>query len=91
ASGSWEAAQSAYVLDRGHRSRLITPDQGTRGARIRAARRVPYQAVVGAREAGAGLAAVRLRDGRRPGALPVPDLLSRIAERVAARGTALWD
>jgi threonyl-tRNA synthetase len=52
---------------------------------------VPYQAVIGEREADGGLAAVRLRDGRRPGALPVEEVLSRIAARVAARGTALWE
>ncbi|GAA2731031.1 threonine--tRNA ligase [Streptomyces nogalater] len=75
----------------GLRAELAGPAEGTLGARIRAARLVPYQAVIGAREAGAGLAAVRLRDGRRPGALPVPELLRRIAARVAARGTALWD
>ncbi|OLZ63676.1 threonine--tRNA ligase [Streptomyces sp. IMTB 2501] len=75
----------------GLRAELAGPAEGTLGARIRAARLVPYQAVIGDREAGAGLAAVRLRDGRRPGALPVPELLSRMAARVAARGTVLWD
>nr|WP_237281842.1 threonine--tRNA ligase [Streptomyces griseochromogenes] len=74
----------------GLRAELAAPEQGTLGARIRAARLVPYQAVIGEREAGAGLAALRLRDGRRPGALPVPELLHRIAERVAARGAVLW-
>ncbi|MFI6360208.1 threonine--tRNA ligase [Streptomyces sp. NPDC050743] len=75
----------------GLRAELAGPDQGSLGARIRAARLVPYQAVIGAREAAAGLAAVRLRDGRRPGELPVPELLSQIAGRVAERGTALWE
>ncbi|MGW5459667.1 threonine--tRNA ligase [Streptomyces sp. NPDC003996] len=75
----------------GLRAELAGPDQGSLGARIRAARLVPYQAVIGAREAAGGLAAVRLRDGRRPGELPVPELLSRIAGRVAERGTALWE
>jgi threonyl-tRNA synthetase len=74
----------------GLRAELAGPDQGSLGARIRAACLVPYQAVIGAREAAGGLAAVRLRDGRRPGELPVPELLSRIAGRVAERGTALW-
>ncbi|MFJ4523671.1 threonine--tRNA ligase [Streptomyces sp. NPDC088810] len=85
------AALVREALALGLRAELAGPGEGTLGARIRAARLVPYQAVIGAREAGAGLAAVRLRDGRRPGALPVPDLLRRITERVAARGTALWD
>ncbi|MGW1601376.1 threonine--tRNA ligase [Streptomyces eurythermus] len=75
----------------GLRAELAGPAQGTLGARIRAARLVPYQAVIGPREAGAGLAAVRLRDGRRPGALPAAELLRRITARVAAHSTVLWD
>ncbi|MFJ9865272.1 threonine--tRNA ligase [Streptomyces sp. NPDC101165] len=74
----------------GLRAELAAPEQGTLGARVRAARLVPYQAVIGDREADAGLAALRLRDGRRPGALLVPELLRRVADRVAAKGTALW-
>jgi threonyl-tRNA synthetase len=79
------------AVARGLRAELAGPDHGTLGARVRAARLVPYQAVIGEREADGGLAAVRLRDGRRPGALPVEEVLSRIAARVAARGTALWE
>ncbi|WP_053661103.1 threonine--tRNA ligase [Streptomyces sp. MMG1121] len=91
-----EQAEQAAELVReavglGLRAELAGPEQGTLGARIRAARLVPYQAVIGAREAAAGLAAVRLRDGRRPGALPGAELLRRIADRVAARGTVLWN
>ncbi|MEU2712924.1 threonine--tRNA ligase [Streptomyces sp. NPDC007205] len=85
------AAVVRQALELGLRAELAGPADGTLGARVRAARLVPYQAVIGAREAGAGLAAVRLRDGRRPGELPVPELLARITARVAARGTALWD
>ncbi|MGW1283522.1 threonine--tRNA ligase [Streptomyces sp. NPDC002586] len=85
------AAVVREARELGLRAELAGPAEGTLGARIRAACLVPYQAVIGDREAGAGLAAVRLRDGRRPGALPVPELLSRIAARVAARGSALWD
>ncbi|MFI9422292.1 threonine--tRNA ligase [Streptomyces achromogenes] len=84
-----ELVREAVAL--GLRAEPAGPAEGTLGARIRAARLVPYQAVVGAREAGAGLAAVRLRDGRRPGPLPVPELLRRITARVAARSSALWD
>ncbi|MGW1912215.1 threonine--tRNA ligase [Streptomyces sp. NPDC002076] len=93
--GEEQLEQAAAIVRRavelGLRAELMGPAEGTLGARIRAARLVPYQAVVGAREAAAGLAAVRLRDGRRPGELPVAELLSRIAARVAARGTVLWD
>ncbi|MFF3328597.1 threonine--tRNA ligase [Streptomyces sp. NPDC002888] len=79
------------AVARGLRARLHGPEDGTLGARVRAARLVPYQAVIGDREADGDLAAVRLRDGRRPGALPAADLLDRVEARVVARGTALWD
>ncbi|MFD7135608.1 threonine--tRNA ligase [Streptomyces sp. NPDC059894] len=78
------------AVARGLRAEVHGPRDGTLGARIRAARRVPYQAVLGEREAEGGLVAVRLRDGRRPGALPVDEVLRRIADRVAARGPELW-
>ncbi|MFE7964905.1 MULTISPECIES: hypothetical protein [Streptomyces] len=47
------------------------------------------QAVLGEWEAADGLAAVRLRDGRRPGVLPVAEFLRRVERRVRAHGTAL--
>ena len=77
----------------GLRAEIAGPEQGTLGARVRAARLVPYQAVIGEREAegDGGLVAVRLRDGRRPGVVPGAELVDRIAARVAARGLALWD
>ncbi len=78
------------ALARGIRAELAAPGDGTLGARIRAARLVPYQAVIGGREADAGGAAVRLRDGRRPGAVPVAELLDRIGARDADRGAELW-
>jgi len=76
---------------RGLRAEVTGPEHGTLAARVRAARRVPYQAVIGPREAAAGHVALRLRDGQRPDPLPAGDALDRIAARVAARGTALWD
>ncbi|WP_329600309.1 threonine--tRNA ligase [Streptomyces pseudovenezuelae] len=78
------------ALARGIRAELAAPGDSTLGARIRAARLVPYQAVIGEREADAGGAAVRLRDGRRPGAVPVDELLDRIGARDADRGAELW-
>ncbi|MFI0510373.1 threonine--tRNA ligase [Streptomyces sp. WSLK1-5] len=75
---------------RGIRADLSGPGDGTLAARVRAACLVPYQAVIGEREAGAGRAAVRLRDGRRPGAVPVGELLERIGARAGDRGAELW-
>ncbi|MFI6625951.1 threonine--tRNA ligase [Streptomyces sp. NPDC050528] len=64
--------------------------EGSLGARVRAARLAPYQAVIGEREAADDLVAVRLRDGRRIEPLAPGDLLHHIGARVEARGTALW-
>jgi threonyl-tRNA synthetase len=75
----------------GLRAEVSGPDQGTLAARIRAARLVPYQAVTGGREAEADQVAPRLRDGRRLGALPAAEFLRGVADRVAARGTELWE
>ena len=78
----------------GVRAELVGPEHGSLGARIRGARLVPYQAVIGEREARPGpesdLVALRLRDGRRPGAVSGAELLRRIGERVEARGSELW-
>ncbi|MFH9964205.1 threonine--tRNA ligase [Streptomyces mirabilis] len=76
-------------LDRGLRARLITPDQGTLGARIRAARLVPYQAVIGPRETAADEIALRLRDGRRLDPQPAAEALDRITRLVRAHSTEL--
>nr|WP_028807978.1 threonine--tRNA ligase [Streptomyces canus] len=90
-------AQEERALDvvrraeaRGIRAEFSGPGHGTLGARVRAARLVPYQAVIGEREADADSAAVRLRDGRRPGAVPVDELLDRIGARDGDRGAELW-
>ncbi|MES5819346.1 threonine--tRNA ligase [Streptomyces sp. RG80] len=80
------------ALDLGLRAELAGPEHGTLGARVREARLVPYVAVVGGREAEAeaDLTAVRLRDGRRPGAVPIDELLHRIQSVVHTRGAELW-
>jgi threonyl-tRNA synthetase len=75
----------------GLRARVAGPDSGTLNRRIRSSRLVPYQAVIGEREAAAGQVAVRLRDGRRLPPLSADAALAGIAAHVAVRRTGLWD
>ncbi|WP_257787608.1 threonine--tRNA ligase [Actinoalloteichus sp. GBA129-24] len=75
----------------GLRARVAGPEQGSLGARIRAARLVPYQAVIGAREAEVENVALRLRDGRRLDALPVVEAVRRINALVTSRRAELWE
>ncbi|MBL1117789.1 threonine--tRNA ligase [Streptomyces sp. 110] len=75
----------------GLRAQLAGPDRGSLGARIREARLVPYQAVMGPREAADGRLALRLRDGRRLNPLPTGEALARIDALVRAHSTELWD
>jgi threonyl-tRNA synthetase len=75
----------------GLRCDVADPDRGGLAARIRSARLVPYLAVIGAREAAAGLLAVRLRDGRRLDPLPAAQVLGGIAALAAAHRPGLWD
>ncbi|MEU0189551.1 threonine--tRNA ligase [Streptomyces afghaniensis] len=91
-----EQSEDAHVLacrahELGLRAEVAGPEHGTLAARVREARLVPYQAVIGGREAAAGLVAPRLRDGHRPDPLPAAELLRRIGDRVAARATGLWE
>ncbi|MFI0218796.1 threonine--tRNA ligase [Streptomyces lydicus] len=74
----------------GLRAEIVGPDRGSLGARIREARLVPYQAVIGAKEAADDHVALRLRDGRRLDPLPVSDVLTRIGARIEAHSTDLW-
>jgi threonyl-tRNA synthetase len=78
-------------LDRGLRARIAEPEQGTLGARIRAARLVPYQAVIGAVEAADDRVALRLRDGRRLDPLPAGEAVARISSLIEARRAGLWE
>ncbi|MGX7669897.1 threonine--tRNA ligase [Plantactinospora sp. DSM 117369] len=73
----------------GLRAELVV--DGSLGARIRdaAQRRVPYAAVLGAREVAAGQVALRLRDGRGVDPMAAPDALGLIAGVVAGRSAEL--
>ncbi|MFF9911552.1 threonine--tRNA ligase [Streptomyces sp. NPDC013457] len=84
-------ALAARCAERGLRAEVAGPDRGSLGARVREHRLVPYQAVVGAREAADGLVALRLRDGRRLAPLPADEALRRIEHLIGAHSTALWE
>ena len=85
------ASVGRHAAGLGLRARVAGPDSGTLNRRIRSSRLVPYQAVIGEREAGAGRVAVRLRDGRRLPPLPADAALAGIAAHVAAHRIDLWD
>jgi threonyl-tRNA synthetase len=91
AQGPAAAAIARQAAGLGLRAHVAEPDSGTLSRRIRSARRVPYQAVIGEREAAAGQVAIRLRDGRRLPPLPADAALAAIAAHVAAHRTDLWD
>lgn len=63
---------------------------GSLGARIRDARLVPYQAIIGAKEAAEDQVSLRLRDGQRLNPQPAAEALSRITDLIANHSTALW-
>lgn len=64
------------------RAELAGPERGGLGARVRAARLVPFQAVIGAREAAADEVSLRLRDGQRLDPLPSAEVLARLSAAV---------
>ncbi|MGY1435226.1 threonine--tRNA ligase [Streptomyces reniochalinae] len=74
----------------GLRARFAGPEAGSLSARIRADRLVPYQAVIGEREAAAQAVALRLRDGRRLDPMPGDEAVARLSAHVKARSTELW-
>ncbi|MBQ1121723.1 threonine--tRNA ligase [Streptomyces sp. B15] len=76
--------------DAGLRAAASAPERGSLGARVREARLVPYQAVIGPREAADDRLALRLRDGRRLGSLPAEEVLARVRALVAGHSTELW-
>ncbi|MEU9891561.1 threonine--tRNA ligase [Sphaerisporangium sp. NPDC051011] len=75
----------------GLRAEITGPERGSLGARVRESRLVPYQAVIGAKEAVGGEVALRLRDGRRLDSLPAADALTRVNALVRSHSTDLWD
>lgn len=62
-----------------------------RSPRLKCARIVPCQVVIGAKEAADGRVAPRLRDGRRVDALPAGEVVARVGALVAAHRAELRD
>ena len=89
-----EARAAARLADRCRELRLRAhtkgPDQGSLAARIRAGKVVPYQVVIGPREAAGDQVALRLRDGRRFDGQPADQGLRRIADLIRLKSTELW-
>jgi len=79
------AAFRRRAVDAGLRAEV--DDDGSLAARIRAAagRKIPYVAVIGAREAAEGQVALRLRDGRRLPAMGAAEAVALIGEVAHAR------
>jgi threonyl-tRNA synthetase len=83
-------ALARRCTDLGLRAEIAAPERGTLGARIRASRLVPYQAVIGAKEATDDHVSLRLRDGRRLPPQPTTDALTRINALTASHNPELW-
>jgi threonyl-tRNA synthetase len=71
--------------------RVEVAAEGSMGARVRAAalRKIPYVAVIGAREAADGRVALRLRDGRQLAPMLVADALGVVVGVAASRSREL--
>ncbi|MEU0504139.1 threonine--tRNA ligase [Nocardia sp. NPDC005998] len=83
-------ALARRCLELGLRAEIADHELGSLGARIRQARLVPYQVVIGPKEVANDRIAVRLRDGRRLEPLPIDEFLSPVAELIAGHSTILW-
>jgi threonyl-tRNA synthetase len=78
------------AIDQGLRAELARPEEGSLSARIQARRLVPYQAVIGAAEAGSGEVSLRLRDGRKVPPVTVGEAVAKIIAQVKAKNPQLW-
>jgi threonyl-tRNA synthetase len=72
------------AIDQGLRAELVSPEEGSLGARIRAHRLVPYQAIIGAAEAQSDEVSLRLRDGRKLPPRASDEALARIQDAIKA-------
>lgn len=83
------ASLARRLMEAGLRAEVCGPDRGTLSARIRNHRLVPYQAVVGAREADGGTVSLRLRSGPNLDPIPAPDAVDRIQSVVGSLSSEL--
>lgn len=81
---------AARCVEAGLRVEVAAAEEGSVGARVHAARLVPYVGVIGAREAAADEVAVRLRDGRRLDPLPGVEVVREISDRVGEHAVEVW-
>jgi threonyl-tRNA synthetase len=85
------AALLRRFINAGLRAELAGSDRGTLSARIRSHRLVPYQAIVGAREAVGGTVSLRLRTGQARDRIPAreaAELILAAAEPTYRTGPA---
>jgi len=73
-------------IQAGLRAEVCQPDRGSLAARIRTHRLVPYQAVLGAREANNDTISLRLRTGNHLKSIPIGQALRRITTTATQRG-----
>ena len=85
------AAFASLAQERGLRVQVTGAEHGSLGSRIRETRLVPYQAIIGEREAAIGQVALRLRGGRQLPALPAAAAIAGIAAHVGTYSSKLWD
>ncbi|MEU8896129.1 threonine--tRNA ligase [Nocardia sp. NPDC048505] len=90
AQDSAAAALRDQLLSADVRARLLPAEQGSLAARVRETRLAPYQLVLGPAETDLGHVALRLRDGRRLPAQPVPAVVSRIRAAIDSHALELW-
>jgi threonyl-tRNA synthetase len=87
---SQAAAFASLAEERGLRVQVEGAERGSLSSRIRDARLVPYQAILGEREAATSKVALRLRGGRQLPALNMAGAIAGITAQVSRNSTELW-
>jgi threonyl-tRNA synthetase len=85
------AAFASLAEEHALRVQVEGAERGSLASRIRSNRLVPYQAIIGEREAAASQVALRLRGGRQLPALHVASAIAGIATQLGMHSTELWD